>query len=108
MLKQFIVEEKDKIKREEFYNYIIETYTLKKYYPYKKEAFIKSDFPFVIDFKQKSFWICESITSLALASQAKKIYSVQEFKNLTENDIINYKGESHDYIRRIFKKSDRK
>ena len=34
----------------------------------------------VIDFKENSLWICNSITSLACASQCGKIIGIGEFK----------------------------
>ena len=80
MKKQYVIEEKNKQKREKFYNYIINKYKLNISYPYKKELFINSIFPFVVDFKAKTFWICESITCLACT----KIITVNEFKTLTK------------------------
>ena len=82
MKKQYIVSEKDPKKREDFYNYIINNYNLKISYPYKKERFINNIFPFVIDFKENTFWICNSITSLACASQNKQIITIKEFKKI--------------------------
>ena len=52
MNKQYIVSEKDIKKREDFYDYIINNYNFKISYPYEKDKFIKSIFPFVIDFKE--------------------------------------------------------
>lgn len=83
MRKQYIVEEKDINKREEFYNYIMDKYDLDIRYPYAKEKFINSVFPFVIDFKENTFWICNSITSLACASQKKLIMTIADFKKAT-------------------------
>ena len=79
MRKQFIVTESDKSKREEFYDYIISKYKLDICYPYDKNRFIESNFPFVIDFKENSIWICNSITSLACASQSGKIITIDDF-----------------------------
>ena len=79
MKTQFIVQEADKRKRKEFYNYILRNYHLKKYYPFRKKYFINSSFPFVIDFKEKSFWICDSITCCACAAQNNSIISIEEF-----------------------------
>ncbi len=79
MRKQFIVTESDKSKREEFYYYIISKYKLDICYPYDKNRFIESNFPFVIDFKENSIWICNSITSLACASQSGKIITIDDF-----------------------------
>ncbi len=92
MRAQFIVQESNKTKREEFYNYINETFDLDICYPYDKELFIKSNFPFVIDFKEHSLWICESIACCACAAGAKLIISINEFKNqLDNNQILNKK-----------------
>ena len=81
MKKQYIVQENNKGKREEFYNYIVNNYNLKIHYPFTKELFIESDFPFVVDFKDNSFWICNSITCLACLAQAHKIISIDDFMN---------------------------
>ena len=78
---QFIVKVAGKEKRKAFYEYIMNTYNLKKYYPFFKRRFIKSNFPFVIDFKEKSFWISDSITCCACASERHQILSNEEFKD---------------------------
>ena len=85
MRTQFIVQEANKRKRKAFYNYINAKYDLTNWYPFEKAAFIKSGFPFVVDFKEKSFWICDSITCCACAAQAKVIYSIDEFQDLEKN-----------------------
>ena len=36
-----------------------------------------------VDFKEKSFWICESITCCACAAQAKVMFTIDEFKEKT-------------------------
>ena len=82
MKKQYIVSEKDTKKREEFYDYIISNFNLKTSYPYEKERFINSIFPFIVDLKRKDFWVCESITCCACASQCKRIINIEEFKRL--------------------------
>ena len=82
MKKQYIVTEGDKKRREEFYDYIVNNYDLKILYPYDKERFSKSAFPFVVDFKKNNFWVCESITCCACASQSKRIITIDEFKKL--------------------------
>ena len=82
MKTQFIVQESNLKKREEFYDYINKTYNLNIEYPYYKEEFIKSNFPFVIDFKEKNLWICESITCCACAAQSKQIISIDEFMKI--------------------------
>ena len=79
MKKQYIISEKETKKREIFYNYIIDNYDLKISYLYEKEKFVNSIFPFVVDFKENTFWICESITCCACASQSKKIITIDEF-----------------------------
>ena len=78
---QFIVLEGDKQKRKEFYEYIMSTYHLKKKYPYFKRKFINNKFPFVVDFGDNSFWICESITCCACAAQNHVMVSADEFKS---------------------------
>jgi len=40
---------------------------------------INSKFPFVVDFKRKDFWVCESITCCACAAQNGLIISFEEF-----------------------------
>ena len=87
MRTQFIVQEFDKIEREKFYNYINKTFNLDIYYPFTKEYFIKSNFPFVIDFKEKKFWIVDSITCCACASEANVIYSINEFKKRVKSKL---------------------
>ena len=83
MRTQFIVRESDLVKREDFYNYIINSYELNIWYPYEKAKFVNNKFPFVIDFKEKSFWICESITCCACAAQAKVMFTIDQFKEKT-------------------------
>ena len=85
MRTQFIVKDSDKTKRKEFYDYIKKTYNLNNSYPYFKKNFIKNDFPFVIDFKENSFWICESVTCCAAAAQNGAIITIDEFKRLTNS-----------------------
>ncbi len=80
MKEQFIVQEPNKKKREEFINYINQQFKLKNHY--SKEEMIDSNYPFVIDFQKKDFWICESITCCACAAQAHKIISIKEFISL--------------------------
>ena len=80
MKTQFIVKESNKKNREEFYNYIKKQYELKNGYPYLKRLFINNSFPFVIDFKENSFWICESVTCCACASIQNVMYTIEEFK----------------------------
>ena len=79
---QFIVEEFDKNKREKFYYYITKKYDLKIIYPYYKEEFIKSNFPFIVDFKERSFWVCESVTCCAAAASRGVIISIEDFKKI--------------------------
>ena len=54
-------------------------YKLNKYFT--KDYMIHSKFPFVIDFKDNSFWVCESITCCACAAQREKILTPREFFN---------------------------
>ncbi len=81
---QFNVQESDKEKRKEFYEYIKKNYKLKIRYPYFKRKFINSDFPFVVDFKEKDFWICDSITCCAMAAQNHVIFTIDEFKEMVK------------------------
>lgn len=85
---QFIVNVTSKKDRKDFYEYIVHTYKLDINYPFSKRRFIKSNFPFVVDFKEKSFWVCESVTCCACAAQAKVIYTVDQFKSMIKNDFI--------------------
>lgn len=78
MSKQFIVQERDYLKRRNFYEYITKKYILKV--RMEKEEMVDNKFPFVVDFDDKTFWVCESITCCAMASQSKKIISIEEFK----------------------------
>lgn len=78
MKKQYIVQESDKEKRKEFYEYIVNNYDL--LIRFDKNHMINSSFPFVVDFKEKDFWVCESITCCACAAQKKKILTIKEFK----------------------------
>ncbi len=82
MRKQFIVQEDDINKREEFYNYIKDNYDLVNWHPYKKELFINSQNPFVIDFNDNSFWISDSITCNAAAASCNAIINIDEFKKI--------------------------
>ena len=79
MRKQFIVNTK-KEEREEFFDYITSRYKLGIEYPFRKELFIASNFPFVVDFKEKIFWVCENITCCAIAQQQKVIITFDDFK----------------------------
>ncbi len=80
MNRQYIVQEDDKKKRKEFYEYVVESFNLTKSYPHFKKEFIKSNFPFVVDFDENNFWICDSITCCACAAQNHRIISIDEFK----------------------------
>ena len=79
MRTQFIVIENNISKRRDFYYYIKGKYKFNFGYPYYEKYFINYVFPFVVDFKEKGFWICDSITALACASQAKVIITIEEF-----------------------------
>lgn len=78
MKKQYIVQESNKEKREEFYEYIINNYDL--FVESSKDYMIESNFPFVVDFKENNFWICNSVTCCACAAQKGKIIDVKKFK----------------------------
>lgn len=79
---QFIVQEENKKKRGFFYNYITKKYDLKILYPYYKEDFVESNFPFVVDFKERNFWVCESVTCCAAAASRGVIISIEDFKKI--------------------------
>ena len=81
-MKQFIVSEANILKRKDFYDYLKNNYSLKILYPFEKEKFINSKYPFVVDFKENNLWIVENITCLACAVSSKKIISIEEFKKL--------------------------
>ena len=81
MRTQYIVKESNKENRKEFYNYLKKTYKLKSKYPYFRKLFINNPFPFVIDFKDNSLWIGESITGCACAEIQNVMFTIEEFKN---------------------------
>ena len=80
MKTQFIVQEHDKEKRSDFYDYVMQNYDINEQYPFEKEKFVASNFPFVIDFKDNIFWVCESVTCCAAAAANKAIITIDEFK----------------------------
>ena len=82
MKTQYIVQEESIQKREEFFNYIMNNYNLILEYPYVKELFINNHFPFVVDFIDNTFWICESVTCCAAAASAGAIINSEKFKKL--------------------------
>ena len=77
---QFIVRESDKDKRKEFYEYIHNNYKLKDLFHSKQDMIDYNHFPFVVDFKEKKFWVCTSVACCAAAAQNNKIITIQEFK----------------------------
>ena len=79
MRTQFIVNESDIVKRGHFYDYITNKYKFSISYPFTREMFQKIGFPFVIDYKEKEFWVCRSVTCCACAAQAKVIITIDEF-----------------------------
>ena len=90
MRTQFIVHEHDIVKRRDFYYYIKNKYKFDMHFPYYEKYFINYIFPFVVDFKTKSFWICDSIIGNACASQAKIIITIDEFME-KEKEILKIK-----------------
>ncbi len=78
---QYIVNENDLLKREEFYDFIVDNYNLKISYPFIKERFVNNHFPFVVDYNDNSFWICESVTCCAAAASNHVIITIDEFKS---------------------------
>ena len=82
MNKQYIVQINGLKERKDFYNYIKKNYKLKIHN--SKYHMIISKFPFVVDFIEKDFWVCESITCCACAQQANKILSKEKFLEIVE------------------------
>ena len=80
---QFIIKESNNKKRKEFYDYIIKKYNY-KIVNYTKDEMINSNFPFVVDHKEKVFWICKSISCLAIAAQNGLIITIDEFKKISK------------------------
>ncbi len=80
MKKQFMIQPNNIIERINFYYYIHNKYNLLEHFT--KEEMISSKFPYVVDFNDNSFWVCESITCCACAAQNKQIISIDEFKRL--------------------------
>ena len=80
---QYMIKESNKNKRKEFYDYIVDKYNFKIIH-HNKEEMINSKFPFVVDFKEKVFWVCESISCCAAAQQAGVIITIDEFKKISE------------------------
>ena len=64
---QYMVHDSDIFNRNAFYEYIINKYNL--LVRMERDEMVGSKFPFVVDFKDKSFWVCESITCCAIAAQ---------------------------------------
>ena len=75
---QYIVSESDISKRRAFYKYINTKYNLKRYM--NRYKMIHNKFPFVVDFNDNSFWVCESITCCACAQLNKQIITIEKFK----------------------------
>ena len=80
MKTQYIIKESNKQNRKKFYNYIKNKYNLENKSPYTNENFVNSSFPFVIDFKENTFWVCKSITCCACSS--KTMITINDFKNI--------------------------
>ena len=90
MRTQFIINESDKVKRGHFFDYIVNRYNFRLSFPFKRELFQEITFPFVVDFKEKSFWVCRSVTCCACASRAKVIITIDEFME-KEKEILEIK-----------------
>ena len=82
MDKQYMVQIKGIKERKDFYNYIKEKYNIKIHN--SKYHMILSKYPFVVDFKKKDFWVCESITCCACAQEAHKIITKEKFLELVK------------------------
>ena len=77
MNNQYIVNVKTE-EREEFISYLKKLNLKGKY---KNKEIINSKFPIVIDFNEKIYYLLESITCCAMASQSGKMISKDEFIN---------------------------
>ncbi len=84
MKNQFMVQECNVFEREKFYEYIHKKYKFKDSFYDMKKMVKKTKYPFIVDFYEKSFWICNSITCIACAVQNKQIISINEFKKINE------------------------
>ena len=80
---QYIIREGNINKRKEFYDYIMNKYNFSNIH-YSKDSMINSKFPFVVDFKEKVFWVCESVSCCACAQQAGVIITIDEFKKISK------------------------
>ena len=80
---QFIIRDGNIEKRKDFYNYIINKYNY-RIVNFTREEMINSNFPFVVDHKEKVFWICKSISCLAIAAQNGLIITIDEFKKISK------------------------
>ena len=82
---QYIVAISNLIEREKFYNYIVKNFNLKT--KVSKENMINNKFPFIVDFNTHTFWITNSITCLACASQNNRIINKETFYQAIKNDL---------------------
>lgn len=80
MNKQYMVQVVGKEERLDFYNFILNNFKIKRVE--SKKSMINSTFPFVVDFENNIFWVCNSITCCSLAQQNNKILSKNEFKKI--------------------------
>ncbi len=78
---QYMVHDSDLFNRNAFYEYIVNTYANLKV-RMDRDKMVNNKFPFVIDFKDKSFWVCESVTCCACAAQKKKILTIERFNEI--------------------------
>ncbi len=90
MRTQFMINEFDKTKRGHFFDYIMNRYHFRLSFPFERKLFQEITFPFVVDFEEKSFWVCRSVTCCACASQAKIIITIDEFME-KEKEILKIK-----------------
>ncbi len=74
---QYIVKESNIKLRKKFYWEITNNFNLKVLMPITKYYY--SVFPFVVDFDDESFWVCESITCCAAEAQNNRIITIKEF-----------------------------
>lgn len=77
---QYIVNISGVNARLSFIKYIKMNFKLK--FRFEEGYMANSKFPFVIDFKKKDFWVCESITCCACAAQNNLILTFEQFKKI--------------------------
>ena len=90
MRTQFIVNESDEVKRGHFFDYITNNYDFTVSFPFNRKGFQEINFPMVVDFKERNFWVCNSITCNACAAQQGVIITLDEYF-IQEKEILKIK-----------------